>query len=42
MFTYIETGTSQWMITMQKYANIMRDKWFVKEKDYINYFIEQE
>lgn len=41
MFTYIETGSHYWMIHMQKYAELLRDKWLIKEEDYINYFKDQ-
>jgi len=34
----IEMGQSEWMITMRNYADNLRDKWIVKEEDYINYF----
>jgi len=36
----IETGTKYWMITMQKFADNLRDKRLVLEEDYINYFRE--
>lgn len=36
----IETWTKQWMITMKKYADILRDKWIIEESSYINYFRE--
>lgn len=42
MFTYIETWSHYWMITMKKYAEILRDKWLVLEEDYINYFKDEE
>lgn len=34
----IEMGQSEGMITMKNYADNLRDKWIVKEEDYINYF----
>ncbi len=34
----IEMWQSEWMITMKNYADNLRDKWIVKEEDYINYF----
>jgi len=36
----IETWTKYWMVTMQKFADNLRDQWLVLEKDYINYFKE--
>lgn len=39
---YIETGMKQWMISMKKYADIMRDKWLILEKDYEMYFREDD
>lgn len=36
----IETWSKNWMITMKKYADYLRDKWVIEEKDYINYFKE--
>ena len=35
---YIETGSKYGMVTMRKYADFLRDKWIIEEKDYINYF----
>jgi len=37
----IEMGQSEWMITMKNYADNLRDKWIVKEEDYINYFQDE-
>lgn len=34
----IEMWQSEWMITMRNYADNLRDKWIVEEKEYINYF----
>ncbi len=36
----IETWMKYWMITMQKFADELRDKWLVLEENYINYFKE--
>lgn len=36
----IETWSKYGMITMQKYADNLRDQWLVEEKDYIRYFKE--
>lgn len=37
----IEMWQSEWMVTMKNYADNLRDKWIVKEEDYINYFIDE-
>ncbi len=37
--TAIETGTEEGMITMKKYADTLRDKWVIEEKDYKGYFV---
>lgn len=36
----IEMGQSEWMIAMRTYADNLRDKWVIKEEDYINYFMD--
>ena len=39
---YIETGAKYGMVTMRKYADFLRDKWIIEEKDYINYFKDED
>lgn len=34
----IEMGTQEWMISMKRSAENLRDRWLVKEEDYIWYF----
>jgi twitching motility protein PilT len=41
MFNSIETGAKEWMISMQKYANALKDKWLVLEESYKDYFEDQ-
>ncbi len=36
----IETSSKEWMITMEKYAEKLKEHWIVDEKDYINFFKE--
>jgi twitching motility protein PilT len=36
----IDTSWKSWMISMNKYAEKLRDHWLVEEKDYINFFTE--
>lgn len=38
----IETGSKYWMITMEKYAELLKNKWIVNEESYINYFKKDE
>ena len=39
---YIETWAKNWMITMKKFADNLRDKGIVEEKNYINYFKDDD
>jgi len=36
----IETGSKYGMVTMQKYADDLRDTWAIDEKEYIRFFVE--
>lgn len=38
----IETGSKYWMITMEKFAEKLEEKWIIKKENYINFFKENQ
>ena len=38
IYSSIETGAKEWMVSMKKYADFLRDKELVLEESYMDYF----